>query len=39
VNVDVLRTSDGKSNVKQSIPSPSSNTQDPAGAVSSGKKP
>lgn len=40
VNVEVLRTADGKSNVKQSTPSPSSQTLTPAtGAVLSGKKP
>jgi hypothetical protein len=40
VNVEVLRMPDGKSNVKQSTPSPSSQTLTPAtGAVLSGKKP
>jgi hypothetical protein len=39
VNVDVVRTPDGKSNVKQSTPSPSSKTLGATGAVSSGKKP
>jgi len=40
VNVEVHRTPDGKSNVKQSTPSPSSQTLTPAtGAVLSGKKP
>jgi hypothetical protein len=38
VNVEVLRSADGKSNVKQSAPSPSSQTSGAAGAVSSGKK-
>ncbi|MGH2490457.1 MAG: FecR family protein [Candidatus Limnocylindria bacterium] len=39
VNVDVNRTADGKSNVKQSTPSPNSKTRGAVGAVSSGKKP
>lgn len=39
VSVEVQRTSDGKSQVKHTTPSPSSKTQDATGKVSSGKKP
>jgi hypothetical protein len=38
-SVEVNRTSDGKTNLKQSAPSPRSQTQGATEAVSSGKKP
>lgn len=39
VSVEVKRAADGRSQVKHTTPSPSSQTQDPTGTASGGKKP